>query len=329
MYVTVAVCTWNRAWLLDQTLTKMHQLEVPAGVQWELLVVNNNCSDDTDSVIASHSNHLPLRRLCEPTPGKSHALNAAIEAVRGDLILWTDDDVLVDPRWLAEYVKAAQTLPHSSFFGGSIDPWFETPPPDWLVANWPRLSSMYAVRELPDEAFAIDRQMLPFGANFAIRTEIQRAFLYNPRLGRVGPSEVRGEETELFERLLEGGHHGYWCPAAKVQHFIPQPRISEDYVRRFYYGYGQTSTVLDDPILRGRSSSWQRFKLAKRALRDELKYRIVRRIGSAEMWLTYLIRASYNWGRLAGVNDHDVVSEHKRTIADYGVKLTERQQTAA
>ena len=99
--VSVVICTWNRAGLLDQTLARMRELHVPAGLAWELLVVNNNCTDDTDAVAARHRGHLPLRPVREPTPGLSNARNKGLAEARGELILWTDDDVRVDPGWLA------------------------------------------------------------------------------------------------------------------------------------------------------------------------------------------------------------------------------------
>lgn len=67
--ISVAICTWNRAKLLDQTLTQMRRLVVPAGVTWELLVVNNNCTDETDAVIERHETNLPIRRLFESRRG--------------------------------------------------------------------------------------------------------------------------------------------------------------------------------------------------------------------------------------------------------------------
>ena len=94
MLVTVAICTWNRAALLDQTLARMRALSIPTGTEWELLVVNNNCTDHTDSVIAKHTGALPIRRIAEPTPGLSFARNAALAAAKGEHLLWTDDDVL-------------------------------------------------------------------------------------------------------------------------------------------------------------------------------------------------------------------------------------------
>src|SRR5262245_53707365 len=86
MILTVAIWTWNRARLLDQTLARMRDLRVPAGGTWELLVVNNNCTDDTDAVIAKHASALPLVRLFEPKQGLSNARNCAVDHARGDLL---------------------------------------------------------------------------------------------------------------------------------------------------------------------------------------------------------------------------------------------------
>lgn len=100
MLTTAAICTWNRAPLLDRALTEMTRLSIPAGIEWELVIVDNNCSDETPEVIARHAEQLPLERLSEPVQGLSHARNRAIRAARGDIVLWTDDDALVDLGWL-------------------------------------------------------------------------------------------------------------------------------------------------------------------------------------------------------------------------------------
>jgi glycosyltransferase involved in cell wall biosynthesis len=106
MHVTVAICSWNRARRLVQTLDSLTALAVPDGVDWELLVVNNNCTDDTDRVVASFTDRLPLRLLHEPTPGLSCARNRAVQHAAGEYILWTDDDVVVDSAWLTSYHRA-------------------------------------------------------------------------------------------------------------------------------------------------------------------------------------------------------------------------------
>ena len=157
MFFSVAICTWNRSKLLDQTLAEMEKVRIPQGVDWELLIVNNNCTDDTDAVIAKHSGQLPIRRLFEPKPGHSNARNCALTATKGELLVWTDDDVLPLPSWLEEYVRAAQEMPEVGFFAGPIEPWYEITPPTWIQRHIQRLSGPYPVVDHGSER----RSLLP------------------------------------------------------------------------------------------------------------------------------------------------------------------------
>jgi glycosyltransferase involved in cell wall biosynthesis len=100
--VTVAICSWNRAALLRETLKQMTHLERDDSFDWELLVVDNNSTDQTPDVLAEFAGQLPLRVLREPKPRKSNAANLVVKEARGEYILWTDDDVLVEPDWLWE-----------------------------------------------------------------------------------------------------------------------------------------------------------------------------------------------------------------------------------
>lgn len=299
MRVTVAICTWNRADLLDQTLQQMRRLRIPAAVAWEVLVVNNNCSDHTHDVVLRHRDGLPLREIAEPRPGKSYALNTAIAHIHSDLILWTDDDVLVDPGWLESYVQAADRHSAVALFGGPIVPWFERQLPPWLAEAWPRVSDAYAVREDPLCVGPITPQLLPYGANFAVRTALQRSYPYNPRLGRVGQGQRRGEETDVILRMLADGHLGLWCPEARVQHFIPANRLTEAYLRGFFYGIGQTHAVTDaDPQPRA-PEAWTRLHRLGKAAFAELRFRVTRRVCPPQRWVKDLTRCGYYWGRAA------------------------------
>lgn len=233
MLVTVAICTWNRAALLDRTLAGMRELRIPDAASWEVVVVNNNSTDDTDAVIAKHADALPLRRVFEPKPGHSNARNAAIDAAMGDLIVWTDDDVLVDRNWLMEYASAAAVWPQAAFFGGTVTPWFETPPPSWLTRHWQRFAGLYAVREFGSAVrpFAAGEQ--PFGANMAFRLEAQRAFRFDPDRGHTGSTARGGDETDVVKRMTAAGHTGVWVGSAKVQHFIPADRLTKEFVWQY------------------------------------------------------------------------------------------------
>src|SRR6185436_17449387 len=148
MLVTVAICTWNRAELLRQTLEQMCALRIPAGVEWELIVVDNNCTDDTPQVVARFTDRLPVQRVVELRQGQSNARNRAMQVARGDLLVWTDDDVLVDEAWLSAYVAAAERWPLADFFGGLITPWFESDPPSWFQENARVLEGIMVTRDL-------------------------------------------------------------------------------------------------------------------------------------------------------------------------------------
>ncbi len=298
MRITVGICTWNRARLLDQTLEAMAALAIPAGVDWEVLVVNNNCTDDTDEVLAHHAQRLPLRRLVEPTPGKSYALNRGTREARGEWILWTDDDVLVDRHWVAEYVRAVERWPGAGFFGGTITPWFEGEPPAWLATVWPRVETAFATRKLGDEPFPL-REAAPFGADLAVRTDCQRKYEYDPTLGPRPGSGLRGEETTLLDAMLKDGIEGWWVPNAVVRHYVPRSRQTVRFLREFYGGQGEFAakagrwSIADAPQWFGKP----RWALRK-AIESELKYRVRRVLCRPETWLEDLVSSSLMWGYL-------------------------------
>jgi glucosyl-dolichyl phosphate glucuronosyltransferase len=175
MHVTVAICTWNRANLLDAALTSLAKAAIPDGVTWDVIVANNNSTDHTEDVLDKQAGRIPLTRMFISQQGKSYALNKVVERLEGDLVLWTDDDVVVAENWITSYVDAANRWPEAAFFGGRIIPRFLGEEPGWLRPAWRVVSGVFGARELGDEPFAFDHKRLPFGANMAVRVEMQNA----------------------------------------------------------------------------------------------------------------------------------------------------------
>jgi len=237
MLVTVAICTWNRQGILGQCLAGFEALRVPPGIDWELIVVDNASTDGTADLLSTFQTRLPLRREFEPAPGKSRAANRAVTAARGSLTLWTDDDVLVDPGWLEAYVGAAENAPDFAYFGGPVIPWFEVPPPAWVLRNIDALAEPYALANHG----AADRPVIEeaiVGANMGFRTAVIRDFPFNEQIGPSGSAALRGEETELLGRLRAAGHRGYWVGGAVVRHHISAARLTYRYLAHWYSGLG-------------------------------------------------------------------------------------------
>ena len=238
MDVTVAICTWNRAKLLAPTLDRLRQLTIPPGLAWELVVVDNNCTDDTPAVLKEAARHLPLRSVTEAQQGHSHARNRAVAEARAPLLVWTDDDVLAHPDWLANLVQAAADYPDAAFLGGPIRPWYEVPPPAWVAANMAVLGPYWALIDYGPEVRRLTAGEYAWGANLAFRTEVVRRHPFDPAYGRVKEQLSRGDETRAIDAVRAAGGYGVWGGTAAVDHFLPADRMTPAYVRQIAYWDG-------------------------------------------------------------------------------------------
>nr|WP_321399877.1 glycosyltransferase [uncultured Desulfobacter sp.] len=250
MKINIAICTWNRDTLLQKTLERLCHIIVPEGISWELIIINNNSTDNTDNVIEQFKADLPIKRYFEGEPGLSNARNKAIDMATGDYIIWTDDDVLVDDRWLAAYVDAFLRYPEAAVFGGPISPWFEGIPPKWLNDNWHYIQASYAIRELGHTEFPLksfEPSRFPYGANFAIKKDVQQQFRFDPDLGLKAGKIIVGEETTVIQSILASGETGWWIPDAKVTHWLPKKRQTLSYIMKYYWGLGKTEALKIDP----------------------------------------------------------------------------------
>ncbi len=217
-------------------------MAIPAGLEWELLVVDNGSLDDTPGTIARFAGQLPIARIWEPNAGLSRARNAGVAAARGRYIVWTDDDVLVSHQWLAAFVEAFAAHPEAAIFAGRITPVLEPPTPEWFRKAVPDLHYLLAARDFGDIAVPLSAadERLPFGASFAVRMAEQRHFLYDPDLG-VAPGRRRGgEEVGVALAILAAGHSGWWVPRAEVRHLIASDRQTTVYVEQYYAAMGES-----------------------------------------------------------------------------------------
>ncbi len=299
MFVAVAICTFNRAASLRRTMDSLAAMRVPNDLTWEIVIVNNNSTDHTDDVIDEYRDRLPVRRVFEPRPGLSNARNRAIDVARGDYILWTDDDVVVDAGWLQGYVDAFQRWPEAAVFGGRITPRYESPVAKWVAESEAILEGPFAIRNFGDDVqpLSVAKYRLPFGANFAIRAREQRIFRYNPDLG-VAPNRRRlADETDVIIRLLGAGATGYWIPQAMVEHCIGQERQTVSYVADYYANLGETdafqgeATIAATPFAFGIPRRvWPRLFIWC------LLYHFHRLVSPAPVWVGYLKRYALSRG---------------------------------
>ena len=269
MDISLAICTFNRAESLDRTLAHLDTLRIPEGLEWELLVVNNGCTDHTDEVIARHQKRLPLRRLFEPKRGLSPARNLAIDSARGGFIFWTDDDALPHPDWLVRLYETFQDYDAEIVFG-RVEPAWESGPPAWYSS---RFMGSFALLDYGEAAFVVTDPHHPFyGVNMATRRRLFSGLGgFREDLGPLGRKSRLGDDSELFLRALGAKVKIVYQPQAVVDHIIPATRCSKTILRRHVWN-NRESQYLD--LLEKHADNPWLFGLPRWFFRDAITHAI-------------------------------------------------------
>lgn len=218
-WITVAVCTRNRARLLERAVASvLAQLQG----QTEVLIVDNGSVDDTAAVARGLADTSPAVRLArEPRLGLANARNTALGAARGQWIVFLDDDAVAEPGWLAAYMTFVQAPPSPAVaaVGGPVSPEYEVPPPAWYSPTANRL-------DLGPEPVRVAARYGPWGGNIGYRREAVLAVgLFDPALGRKDQLMAAHEETELNLRLERAGYQIWWLPQARIRHRVAADRL--------------------------------------------------------------------------------------------------------
>ena len=303
--VTVLIATHNRATRIRETLGALLAQQTPAGLGWEILVVDNGSTDETLEVFRAMAMRSPgrLRYVSEPRLGKSRALNAGIAVARGAVIALTDDDVSPAADWVA---TAATVLDRRGVdgAGGRILPRWEAEPPSWLAGNR-RLLDYLAIMDFDRPA------MLPvpvgsypqvWGANMVFRrSALQALGGFDTGLGPVGGRRYCDEDVDIVRRMLRSGRAVAYDPALTVFHRVPRARLRRAYFRRVMWdmGEGEALAAAEAPIgprLLG-IPRW-RFRFMVRLAVNSTARTIARRPSAFDDLLDCVRAAGVTWGQL-------------------------------
>ena len=241
--ITVILCTYNRCQSLATTLGSLAASTLPGWIDWEVLVVDNNSSDQTRDVSEDFCLRYPgrFRYIFEPHPGKSFALNTGVREARGDVLAFTDDDVSVDPEWLQNLTAC---LIDDEFAGAGGRTLLTHPfsPPRWLTLTGPD-NLGYVVAPLFDRGS--QRSELceaPYGANMAYQKEMFEKYgLFRTDLGPSPDPKVPrpSEDTELGRRLMAAGERLCYEPSAIVYHPVHEDRVQKPFFLARFFDMGR------------------------------------------------------------------------------------------
>lgn len=276
--ITVIICTYNRDKYIYNVLESLAKNDLPHD-RYEIVLIDNNCTDNTAAEVDRFAETWPdvrLRRFIESQQGLSYARNRGIKEAKGEVLVYVDDDALVNGRYLSNYEELFARYVEIDAAGGPIIPQYETGgDPEWMTYHLRRLLTGYLF--FGDEERLFPGENYPGGGNAAYRASVfERIGLYNVELGRKGGDLGGGEEKDIFSKMKNAGMQFLYTPGSILYHQIPEYKLGEDYFNKVTLGIGL-------------SERRRTLDISRRAYTIRLLKEFVKWCGTLVLWLKYLI----------------------------------------
>ena len=230
MKASVIICTHNpRPDFLNQVIGALRLQTLPASL-WEFLVVDNASTVPLapELNLAWHPHQRVVR---EEKLGMIHARLRGIAETSGDVLVFVDDDNVLDVDYLEQALAIAEKRPRLGSWGGGIYPQFEQPPPKWTRRYW----DMLAIKVVTEDHIGTK----PIGAGLCVRRPVARHYYQQVidcplrlALGRAGSSLVSSEDMDLVRCATALDLEMGVFAALQLKHLIPAYRLNEEYLLR-------------------------------------------------------------------------------------------------
>lgn len=221
--ISAIICTHNRANYLGAAIDSL--LGQTYG-SYEIIVVDNASTDDTQCVVEARLPHPKLTYVYETTLGLSAARNRGATVAQGEILAYLDDDAEADAQWLAALAEVFVAHPQAAIAGGYVSLLW---PPNVAAPRWlsPALSECLGAYDLGSTVRPITEPgHTPRGLNYAVRKDfLQSVGGFDPQLGRVGKNLLSNEELYLTQQALQAGYEVLYVPNAKAAHNVAPERL--------------------------------------------------------------------------------------------------------
>lgn len=255
--LAIVICTHNRSRSLLETLSSLYASDTAEAESADLLVVANNCTDDTLDCLSQFRSAHPQERLRldwieEPKQGKSHALNAAIARSEHEVVCFIDDDQVVEADFVTSLSAGLRDHPADDIYCGRIWPAWDGSEPAWVHAQPP---FAIPIRPFPEFDLGLNSrrigpdQRLPSGGNISVRRRVfERIGGFAVELGPTGHNLAGGEDHDFLQRAIGAGFRIRFLPRVRQLHAIDPERTRTGYVLKKSYLRSRASFLIDPPV---------------------------------------------------------------------------------
>lgn len=277
--LSVIICTYNREKYIRPLLESLAANTLEKD-QYEIVLVDNNCTDNTQQVCQQYTKEhadVMFRYVVETEQGLSAAKNKGLQEAKGDIIVYVDDDALVDTHYLKDYADWFERHPETMAAGGPIQPMYEEgEEPTWMTPYTRAL--LTAWMDYGDKVREYPKGRYPGGGNAAYRKEIfEQVGLFNTALGRKGGNLMGSEEKDIFAKMHRLGMQVLYLPWPVLHHSIPTLKLEEDYFNRLTLQIGKSE--------RQRTLAISKMEYSKRLLLEAVKWG-----GTLVLWIGYCLQ---------------------------------------
>jgi glycosyltransferase involved in cell wall biosynthesis len=248
--LSAIICTHNpRPDYFARCLTALEAQSLPRD-KWELILVDN-ASAPSKAPQPDLSWHSRAHLVHEEKLGLTPARLRGIRETTGELLVFVDDDNVLDADFLETALRVAEEKAFLGSWSGQCRPRFEEPPPRWSCRYWGNL----CIREFEQDAWSNLPRLpdtIPCGAGLCVRRDVARHYLDLHESGnrsfqfdRTGDSLLSGGDNDLAACACEIGLGVGLIASLKLTHLIPPERLTVDYLARLVEGIHYSSAMLD------------------------------------------------------------------------------------
>jgi glycosyltransferase involved in cell wall biosynthesis len=225
--ISIILCTYNRAQRLEQALKSLQKMASPVGSSWELIIVDNNSNDNTERVVQKFMNDssVDVKYIIEKRQGVSHARNTGVRQASGDIIVFTDDDCIVDRYWIASILNEFKSDASIAGFGGRVELYNHIDRPVSI-----RVHKEKTVFSSTDKLFN-----LIIGCNMGfVRSVFDEIGMFDANFG-AGSRFASAEDSDFLYRVYKKGFKIIYSPDVLVYH--NHGRGNDAQIELLYRGY--------------------------------------------------------------------------------------------